>query len=206
MKITVQAILWLLAIFLAGCNRNGSGLNDSSATNQQPDTNVNALSNQTVVANETIPQPVPIEGLFGVKLGEPLPPSCEISSASEISPGGFYAIIFTPPETNASFQTYVVYLDATRRVVALISGQATYDDTSEFERIKDAIVAKFRERYGEEEMGGSDGDYWYKWKLGKRNITLDESIKFNELLLSCTDKDLYDSVEKSKPPVDTRGL
>jgi hypothetical protein len=200
MKIITQIILLLLAVVLTGCNRNGS------ATNQQPATNVNALSNPTVVASEIIPPLVPIEGLFGVKLGEPLPSSCQITSASETT-GGFYAIIFTPPETNSVFDTYVVYLDASRRVVATIDGQGKfYDDSSEFDRTRDAIIAKFRERYGKEEMGGSDGDYWYTWKRGNRDITLTEFIKLNNLNLSCTDKDLYDSVEKGKPPVDTRGL
>ena len=207
MKIIAQLILLFLAIVLAGCNRNGSGLSDSSATNQQPATNANALSNQTVVANETIPQPVPIEGLFGIKLGEPLPPSCKITDSGETA-GRFYER-FMPPETNSVFDTYDVCLDATRRVVAAIDGQGKhYDDSSEFERTRDAIIAKFRERYGKEEFWYREGVYFctYTWKRGKRDVTLTEYIKVKQLTLSCTDKDLYDSVEKSKPPVDTHGL
>jgi hypothetical protein len=159
-----------------------------------------------VVANEIIPQPVPIEGLFGVKLGEPLPASCKIKSSSETI-GGFYAIIFTPPETNAAFNAYVVYLDASRRVVATIDGQCKpFDDNSEFERTRDAILVKLRERYGKEEFGGGGKMYWYSGKSGKRDVTLTEYPELMSFSVSCTDKDLYDSVEESKPPVDTHGL
>ena len=203
--IGLVAVLILSAQFLS--NKSPALANQEAiAIGQQQPTNVNALSNSTAVANETISQPVPIEGLFGVKLGEPLPPSCKVSSASETI-GEFYAIIFTPPETNASFDTYVVYLDATRRVVATIDGQGKfYDDSSEFERTRDAIIAKFRERYGKEEFSGSEGTYSYSWKRGKRDVTLTEFIKLSHLDISCTDKDLYDSVGKSKSPVDTHGL
>jgi hypothetical protein len=92
-------------------------------------------------------------------------------------------------------------------VVATIDGQCKpFDDSSEFQRTRDAIIAKLRERYGKEELSGSGEMYSYTWKRGKRDVTLTEYIKLNSFSVSCTDKDLYDSVEKSKPPVDTRGL
>jgi hypothetical protein len=53
---------------------------------------------------------------------------------------------------------------------------------------------------------GSKGMYFYTWKRGKRDVTITEFNELKRLDLSCTDKDLYDSVEKSKPPVDTHGL
>jgi len=199
------AVLIFLARFTSNTSRTSAGP-ETTAISQQPATNLVKSSNPPVMAKEIIPQPIPIEGLFGVKLGEPLPPSCKITSASE-TVGGFHAIIFIPPETNSVFDTYVVYLDATGRVVATINGQGKfYDDSSEFDRTRDVIIAKFRERYGKEELSGSEGMYSYSWKRGKRDVTLTEFMKLKHLDLSCTDKDLYDSVGKSKPPVDTRGL
>jgi DNA-directed RNA polymerase subunit M/transcription elongation factor TFIIS len=213
--------LLVVSILFAGFISNTShapAKPEVTVTGPQPATNSIELWNSPIVAKETIPQPVPIEDLFGVKLGEPLLPSCKITDTGEAT-DGFYWIEFIPPEANSVFDRYYVYLDATRRVVAAIYGdQRKLYDSSEFERTRDAIIAKFRERYGKEEFrsGGEEGYFsTYTWKRGKRDITLTryfvhtESSVLLSFAISCTDKDFYDSVEKSKPPkppVDTRGL
>jgi predicted RNA-binding Zn-ribbon protein involved in translation (DUF1610 family) len=79
---------------------------EATATGQQPNANIVESSNPPVTMNETPPQPVLIEGLFGVKLGEPMPPSCKITDEGETDGR------FIPPETNSVFKIYDAAFDA----------------------------------------------------------------------------------------------
>ena len=92
-------------------------------------------------------------------------------------------------------------------MVSTVHGSSkSFDDSSEYDRSKKAMIEKLRQRYGKDEFRYSEGMGTHIWENGKRHITLTYFMDLHSFNISCTDKDLYESVERSKPPVDTRGL
>jgi hypothetical protein len=175
------------------------------AAEPQPATTNAPQASASTKTNEPAPQP-PIEGLFGLKLGEPVPTNCVFEWGIRIPNVPLYAWI-TPPEPNPAFGMYTVDLDADRRLVASIHANTKpYDDESEFERVREAIIAKLNQRYGPAPLFGDETLSGYWWRRGQRDISLWWENGKKRLFISCTDTNLNYSVERQKPPVDTQGL
>lgn len=161
---------------------------------------------KSLVEISNAPAQIKIEGLFGVKLGAPLPQSCLIISTSDVA-GKFITKDIVPPETNSTFSYYLVYLDPSGRFVSMIEGQSkSYDDYSEYKNSLDGIVSKLRERYGKESADNSLGMNWYYWSQGNRDVTLTDRPKIHQFDVSATDEDLNHPVSTNASAVDTRGL
>jgi hypothetical protein len=137
--------------------------------------------------NQTPESQTPIEGLFGIKLGEPLPAYA----------GNDFNI--DPPEPNSAFTLYSVTLDPTNNIVTEI--HALSSDT-DWDTRRD-VLNTLRRKYGpERKIKMSDTWVSYQWRRGTRQLKLDEMNK--SLDLTCTDSSLYHP-SYWKPP-DTKGL
>ena len=178
-----------------------------STVAQQADTNPMPQVSPVAAPAAPPPKPPPIQGLFGVKIGEALPPNCILNGPGESADGLFTTIHLTPPEPNPAFDYYIVDLDFKSRLVAKIfAGSNYYENYSEFERVRDAMVAKLDQRYGPSKLAGSGKMWWHSWKRGQREITLTWFIDVKNFTVLCSDESISESVERRKPPVNTHGL
>jgi hypothetical protein len=136
----------------------------------------------------------PIEGLFGIKLGEPLPPACAIEYDLGMIDGQInYTVI--PPQTNAAFNEYWVTINPTNRLVCEIRGDSS--EASFFD-----VLGTLRQKYGNESSKGKGkGFQAYTWWHGDRSLRLDSMA--GSFHLSCTDNTLNHPV---KPSADTNGF
>jgi hypothetical protein len=143
----------------------------------------------------------PIEGLFGIKLGEPLPPACAI----EYDLGhGNYTVV--PPQTNAAFNRYGVTINPTNRLVCEIRADGKENEPA---TAYDVLTA-LRQKYGNESSKGNTPreiytkyPYQVVWRHGDRSLCLSSAFK-PYFYLSCTDAtNMFYPV---KPSADTNGF
>jgi hypothetical protein len=156
----------------------------------------------------------PIDGLFGIKLGEPLPPACTNSTycfSAKRNEWGFKSLFFiVPPKTNSAFASYSAELTP-KRLVCEVSGSRHSpfpDDSANLEAFNSLLVA-LRDRYGKENMAETNylGDFeTHVWVDGSRELELryDHDIHLRDLKLTCTDKKLF--VHLPPHVADTNGL
>jgi hypothetical protein len=144
--------------------------------------------------NQSQESQTPIEGLFGIKLGERLPPACAIEYDLGMIDGQInYTVI--PPQTNAAFNKYWVTINPTNRLVCEI--RADSSEASFFD-----VLGALRQKYGNESSKGKgNGFQAYTWWHGDRSLRLDSMA--GSFHLSCTDNTLNHRV---KPSADTNGF
>jgi DNA-directed RNA polymerase subunit RPC12/RpoP len=155
--------------------------------------------NKAGITGETSQPSTPIEGLFGIKIGEPLPTNCQILYADTSQPDrlGYLSLSVIPPQTNSAFETYMVSLTPTNRLVSSIFA-VNYDpiNTTTAHDVLEAI----RSRYGKESQRDKDSSFWSWWD-GHCQLTLDKTT--SGYSLSCDDADIS---EPTSIPADTNGL
>jgi hypothetical protein len=146
--------------------------------------------------NQSQESQTPIEGLFGIKLGEPLPPECAIEYDLGMIDGQInYTVI--PPQRNAAFNEYWVTINPTNRLVCEIRGDSR--EASFFD-----VLMALRQKYGNESSKAKkEGFQAYTWWHGDRSLRLDSIKPFSSFHLSCTDNTLNHPV---KPSADTNGF
>jgi hypothetical protein len=180
------AFLIGMQIFL-GCNRTPE--TQPINTNLLPEAKVAEATN------------VPIEGLFGIKLGKPLSPECAIEHDLGMINGQIeYSVI--PPQTNAAFDNYSVKINPTSRLVCEIRASSVRKDDKEESlcvggpaSVYDVLTA-LREKYGKELLDGAfaskakpEGLFQrYIWRHGDRSLCL--YPMGSSFFLSCTDDTL----------------
>jgi hypothetical protein len=152
-----------------------------------------------------------IEGMFGLKLGEPLPPGCtEIERTNE---SGSIRVTLVPPQTNSVFENYSVCLNPTNQtIVSIFAMHSSYDyDEREASKIASrALVDALELRYGKASTYRNDYATDWNWENAGHNISF--SVTPSWLLsMQCSDptiarqlKQEWDKTQRSK--VDTKGL
>lgn len=155
----------------------------------------------------------PIDGLFGLKLGEPLPPSCTNSESffGEPVEGGFQMVVFIiPPQTNFMFSRYSVTLTPTNRLVCYIGATSSDDFSKHFlqGQLFTEIQKTLHERYGNKDVlkrkiVNKDGAYLDtdSWSDGSRNLVLRYSSSDGSVSLDCNDDSVFPN-----PAIDKNGL
>jgi hypothetical protein len=151
-----------------------------------------------------------IDGLFGIKLGEPLPASCTNSATFFDTPDqwGFQNVFaITPPRTNSEFDSdhYLVTLTPSNHLVCEIDGAANDDPNSvAFDAIRDVL----RKRYGNENASQSftnaeDNLTGLIWPFNHRSLNLTHANAVSTL--TCQD-DVLSSHPAPVTETDTNGL
>ena len=148
--------------------------------------------------NPIVQSKVPIDGLFGMKLGEPLPANCGDSIGEPIKTSDWGPIDkqcdsywVTPPKPNPSFNMVWVTLTATNRLVSQIwaNGKDSVFDVAN-------ILA---EKYGK-----PANRHFSRWTDGKHTLRFsDYEGSSDHFDLTCTDDALYQA-PKNEP--DKTGL
>jgi hypothetical protein len=141
----------------------------------------------------------PIDGLFGIKLGQSLPSSCTNSASYFSAPNewGFQLVFhIEPPQTNSEFETdsYIVTLTPTNRLVCKI--EAKRDSMGGFDTMRNLL----QNIYGKENdffQGYCDDKReiwmsWSTWSQNRRTLKLLENDykSVHDLTLSCQDESL----------------
>lgn len=106
-----------------------------------------------------------IDGLFGIKLGEPLPSACTNSGFHALKPDewGFLALNIVPPKTNSAFRCCLVTLTPTNRLVCCIFATSENSDSESF----NGVLGVLRDHYGKEggfvfnKEAGLSTYHWY---------------------------------------------
>jgi len=185
------AFLIGMQIFL-GCNRT-----PETQPQTQP-TNTNPLP-EAKVAKATN---APIEGLFGIKLGKPLPSDIPVRFSN--TNNGLLVLFVIPPQTNVVFESYSVTLTPTNQLVCEISASGSHLlGTQPPIGLMEILV----QRYGSQFSQHKDAEsvtYW--WAHGKRTLTFlwaDLGSSYENWTIICQDDQLYKSVESA---ADTNGL
>lgn len=136
---------------------------------------------------------VPIDGLFGIKLGEPLPANCGDSIGEPIKTSDFGPIDkqcdsywVTPPKPNPAFNMVWVTLTATNRLVSQIwaNGKDSVFDVANI----------LSEKYGK-----PGNRHFSRWTDGKHSLRFsDYEGSSDHFELTCTDDALYQA-PKNEP-------
>ncbi len=158
--------------------------------------------------NQSQESQTPIEGLFGIKLGEPLPPECAEYVNGKIE----YMVI--PPQTNAAFHEYWVTINPTNRLVCEIRASSVRTGDEKPRCIGGPaslydVVTVLRQKYGKELITVAFASkekpegisQEYTWWHGDRSLHLDSMA--GSFHLSCTDNTLNHPL---KPSADTNGF
>ncbi len=149
----------------------------------------------------------PIDGLFGIRLDEPLPPSCTNSDSFVGKPDewGFQLLLdINPQQTNSAFGSYEVTLTPSNRLVCSIWGKSSLNpDYESF----NSVLKALHDHYGKEEFKSpskwSANISTYFWSSGSHKLTLTRFLSPESFILSCDDTSL-----SYHPPhvADTNGL
>jgi hypothetical protein len=140
----------------------------------------------------------PIDGLFGIKLGQPLPSSCTnfLSFFAKPDEWGFQSVLhIEPPQTNSEFGSgsYSVTLTPTNCLVCKIEAQNNF--MGDFESMKNLL----QNIYGKENdsyQGYCDDKHtiwmhWNTWKQNQRTLELlENNSSVTYFKLSCQDDSL----------------
>lgn len=178
------SVFVFLALFAGTLVFSGCNQSQESQTPIQPSSKLKS----TTATN------MPIEGLFGIRLGEPLPNDCQILS-SKIEKGQI-SVKIIPPQTNAAFEEYSVELNPTNRFVCEIDGIGGGADSK---LSRPYLLPALTERYGNDFY--KSGDVSYLWKQGSRTLIYMQISDFWSL--NCSDSEIS---EPTKPQVDTKGF
>jgi hypothetical protein len=191
------AFLVGMQIFL-GCNRT-------------PETHPQTQTTNTSALTETNPPPeakvaevtnAPIDGLFGIKLGKPLPSEIPIRFSN--TNNGLLVLFVTPSQTNAAFESYSVTLTPTNQIVCGISALGSHLLGTQ---PPVGLVGILVQRYGSQFSQHKDAEsvtYW--WTQGKRTLTFlwgDLGSSDENWTIICQDDQLYKPVIST---TDTNGL
>ena len=155
----------------------------------------------------------PVDGLFGLNLGAPLPRECIVLS-SRTNGDGLLWLEVVPPQRNTAFDSYSVETTPDSRLVSYIAGYCNPRDASQFAslnkglslaQVTEGILASLRQRYGPEaeDENATKEHHWISRGRSLYFDIRDESF----IVLSCCDYQVGRAVRRpAQPPVDTKGL
>lgn len=111
----------------------------------------------------------PVEGLFGWKLGDKLPPNVGVrTNESDF----ILEVSFTPEKPIPPFEFYTLYITSDRRIFK-IEAMGNAHDSTEANRFKDSLVEVLTGKYGLERHLGSKGEWEnYYFGTGGREVDL----------------------------------
>ena len=153
-------------------------------------------------------KPTAIDGLFGLKLGAPLPPDCRILSMS--TNHGQIQIAVIPPQPNVLFDSYAVFVMPSGHVITSIEAvdfRPNDQNPQEFAARVQAFLDALSKRYGPRTSENKELQT-YMWTNGDRSILVVGVL--TSINISCADSRLQNqAVEqwtRKISAVDTNGL
>ncbi len=146
----------------------------------------------------------PREGLFGLKLGAPLPHECRVLSVT--TNAGLLELRVIPPQTNTAFNTYWAKLNLTDNLVCKVyaSGDGKDMVPSLFETLRQRYGTDYERVFHKTEFDATDDVKLfaiYEWRRGERVLYWELFI--GSYSLGCEDKQLSNPIF---PPVYPKGL
>jgi hypothetical protein len=170
-------------------------------------------NSKTLPIHESPKRDSKIEGLFGLKLDEPLPQDCVILSSNIVR--GVLKLEIIPPKTNATFESYSVSLDKQLNVIEIMGShivdQGDDDYVTKSYQTISALSDTLTSTLGSAPSRNNENhDFNYYWEDGDREVGLWLHNYWN-LILDCSDKkaqdELYNIWEKQQhDSVDTSGI